>query len=487
MVQKLYSPHVNQIKVHNCKAKNRVVNAGRRFGKTALGLNEGIYTILQLKNKIVWIILPHLKQAKEVYWIDPDVTKYFMPLVQNKILKKNDSDLSLFCPRAGSWLRLKGADNYESLRGSGLDLIIWDEVADVKPDAFDVIKPALADSPNHRTLYIGTPKGLNHFHDFALKGNHTGIVPSFEKPYTLDPDWMTFHFTSYDNMTWHEGSPEKEAFVKFINKERYEAEEKGKLSFFNQEYMASFEESAGRFFPKWSYQTHVIDRMQDLSKAKYIISSIDWGRQAPMAWYAHAIIPTVHNNISFNRIITFKEIYGSGKSPYEQAVLINKELPYNVVLRTYYDPSMDSKQDDGSISVADQFRSAFNKLTGKMPPMLPAANKRPSRWAALDNWMRIAPDGLPYWLITQNCINLTRTIPLMVPDRNNIEDIDTTLEDHAVDSASYAIQYIKWVDASILKMVMNTNQRVIRPPTIINPDKFATSIKEVVHRDWKNI
>ena len=249
----LYTPHKNQIVVHENKARYRVLVAGRRFGKTALGLNEALSQAIQLKDQIIWIVLPQRNQAKEVYWIDPATTRYFMPYVQHKILEINNSDLSLRCPKTNSWIRIKGSDNYESLRGSGIDLIVWDEVNDIDPRAFDVIKPALADSPDHRMLYIGTPGGLDHFHDLALMGNHSNNIPKFEKPIGVDSDYMTFHFTSYDNMSWPEGSRERDTFVKYIDRERKKAEETGKLSFFLQEYMASFEESAGRFFHKWSY------------------------------------------------------------------------------------------------------------------------------------------------------------------------------------------------------------------------------------------
>lgn len=485
----IYKPHENQIKIHQSTAKYRIVVAGRRFGKTALGLNEALYRALQLKNQIIWIILPHLKQAKEVYWIDPDVTRYFMPFVQQKIIQKNDSDLSLHILHTNSWIRLKGADNYESLRGSGLDLIIWDEVADVKPEAFEVLKPALADSPAHKMLYIGTPKGLNHFHDFALYGNHAGIIRDFEKPIRSNEDWQTFHFTSYDNLSWSEGSEERTAFVKYIDAQKNEALEKGRMSFFNQEYMASFEESAGRFFPKWSYNSHVIEQSLDLQNSKYIIGSFDWGRTDPMAWYASAIIPQEYNGIRFKRIVTFREVYGPAESPYEKAQAVCSLIDYKNIQKTYCDPSMNIKQIDGAISVIGQLTKAIKEITGDAPLFIPAANRRPSRWAAMDNWMRIAPDGLPYWMITKDCPNLIRTIPLMTPDEHEPNDIDTTLEDHAVDSISYALQYIGWIDARYGKVDHTPDHYsgLQKPPLPLDESKFANIQFKKATRDWRTI
>lgn len=444
----LYEPHLNQIKIHESKARYRVGVCGRRFGKSALALNEALARAFQLKNQIIWIILPLFRQAKEIYWVDPDITKYFIPYVQAGLIKMDKNDLSLNILPTNSWIRLKGSDNYDSLRGSGLDLLIWDEVADTKADAFQAIAPALADSPNHRVLYIGTPKGLNHFHDFALKGNHNGMIPSFEKPYSLDPEWQTWHFTSLDNAVWEDGSYERQQFVAYINKQRVEADEKGRMAFFNQEYMASFEESAGRFFPKWSYKTHVLEK-NFYPDEKYIrIGSMDWGRTAPFAWYAHAIVPTVYEGQKFNRVVTFKEVYATDKSPFQAAQMIASVIDYKTVTKTYLDPSMGSSMADGGASIMTQLERAFLDLQKVTPNFEKADNKRPVGWAIMDNWMRTAPDGLPYWMITRDCSNLIREIPLQVPNPLKMEDLDTNNSDHGLDSCRYALQYIPWKDVS---------------------------------------
>jgi hypothetical protein len=62
-------------------------------------------------------------------------------------------------------------------------------------------------------------------------------------------------------------------------------------------------------------------------------------------------------------------------------------------------------------------------------------------------WMRLAPDGRPYWLITRDCPNLIETIPQMEPAENDIEDLNTDLMDHGVDSVSFGLQFIPFIDA----------------------------------------
>jgi hypothetical protein len=478
----LYNPHVNQIKIHGSKARYRVVVAGRRFGKSALGLNEAIAHAIQTPRQVIWIVLPLYRQAKEIYWIDPDITKYFMPYVQAGICKADKSELSLYFHQTESWIRLKGSDNYDSLRGSGLDLIIWDEVADVKQEAFDTIEPALADSPNHRQLYIGTPKGLNWFHDFALKGDHNKLFTDFGKPIKPHKDWMSWHFSSYDNKAWPEGSRERETFVEYIDEKREEAKEKGRLAFFNQEYMASFEESAGRFFPTWFYRTHVHEGSIVPKQGLTVYESIDWGRTAPFAWHAHVLFPTEHfdgdDTVKFNRIFTFAELYGVGKSPHDwvkEILLMRKKYQITENKKILVDPSMFDPLTDGSMGIKDQMNQAFDEFADQRELFEKGTKNRIARWAVMDNWMRKAIDGLPYWMITSDCPNLIRTIPLMQPDENKMEDLNTDLEDHAVDGVSYFLPDIKWIDSGKPGTVSRPQPPKITLPQaahLIDPSKF---------------
>ena len=446
----LYQPHANQVTIHESPAKYRVVVAGRRFGKSALALNEALARGFQLKNQIIWIILPLFRQAKEIYWIDPDITKYFMPYVQAGLIKVDKSELSLHILSTNSYIRLKGSDNYDSLRGSGLDLIIWDEAADVKKEAFDTIKPALADSPRHRVLYIGTPKGLNWFHDFALKGDHGGIIPTYEKKIKIDDEWQTWHFTSYDNMTWAEGSYEREMFVKYIDKERTEAEERGTLDFFNQEYMASFEEGAGMYFPTWSRRTHVCNPFMPDTRTGLIVGGMDWGFSAPFSLHLSEVRRVLMGPVLFYRVKTFLEVYGNQKTPREWAPEIRKKLKeYNItfadVAWVQADPATFNKGTDGSIAIRDQFVQQDNGFR----KFRKGSNDRIAGWVQMRNWMTLAPDGLPYWQISNECPRLIDEIVNATFDENNPEDLFGEF-DHALDDQRYQLKGLKWMDAKEL-------------------------------------
>jgi hypothetical protein len=82
-------------------------------------------------------------------------------------------------------IALRGADNYDSLRGNGLDFVVLDEYASMPPEAWtEVLRPSLADKQG-RALFIGTPRGLNHFYDL------------FQLAKGEDADaWAAFQFTT---------------------------------------------------------------------------------------------------------------------------------------------------------------------------------------------------------------------------------------------------------------------------------------------------
>jgi len=156
----------------------RVVVAGRRFGKTHLATWELAKAALSGKEKNCWYVAPTYKAAKEIAW---DMLIKILP--EEYISKKNESSLSISL-RNGSVISLKGAEKPDSLRGRALDFVIMDEFADMKPITWtEVLRPSLSDREGN-AMWIGTPKGRNHFYDlwtFGIDG-HSG--------------WSSFQYTT---------------------------------------------------------------------------------------------------------------------------------------------------------------------------------------------------------------------------------------------------------------------------------------------------
>jgi hypothetical protein len=153
-----------QTEIYDDSARFRVVVAGRRFGKTFLSTAEILSKALTAKDQHVWYVAPTYKAAKEIAW-----EMLIEQIPREYIAKTNESSLTIYLLN-GSTISLKGAEKPDNLRGRSLDFVVLDEFADMRPQAwYEVLRPSLSDRGGS-AVFIGTPKGRNHFYDLYGKG-----------------------------------------------------------------------------------------------------------------------------------------------------------------------------------------------------------------------------------------------------------------------------------------------------------------------------
>jgi phage terminase large subunit len=165
-----YRPRAPQLEIHHAVNKNRftVVVAHRRMGKTVSAILHLINAALnnEQKDPRYAYIAPTYAQAKRVAF--DYLVEYTRPLGA----KVNIAELRV--DFLGRRISLYGSDNGDSLRGQYFDGVVLDEIGDQNPKIWnEIIRPALADRKGW-CLFIGTPKGNNHFADFkdrAIKGD----------------------------------------------------------------------------------------------------------------------------------------------------------------------------------------------------------------------------------------------------------------------------------------------------------------------------
>lgn len=104
----------------------RVLVAGRRFRKTQLALVELLRAAAagpKGPKQNVWYVAPSYRQAKRIAWNRlKELTKPY------SAGKPNGGELSIQL-RGGGVIALRGADQYDSVRGDGLDFLVLDEYA----------------------------------------------------------------------------------------------------------------------------------------------------------------------------------------------------------------------------------------------------------------------------------------------------------------------------------------------------------------------
>jgi hypothetical protein len=160
-----------------CPKRFKVIVAGRRWGKTTLAIWSLIVHASGGRNRRCYYIAPTYSQAKSIAWA---VLKRLLP--PEACTRINEGELLLEL-RNGSVIQLHGADHPDRLRGVSLDMVVLDEYANMKPETWtSVARPALADKTGG-ALFIGTPRGRNHFYDLFFDAK-------FRR------HWASFHFTT---------------------------------------------------------------------------------------------------------------------------------------------------------------------------------------------------------------------------------------------------------------------------------------------------
>lgn len=215
-----------QREIVNSAARMRCVVSGRRFGKSTIGLREAARFAVPPKQRI-FICAPTYRQCKAVFW---EPLKERLNAI-NWVSKTNEQDLTVTIHN-GSTISLRGTDNFNSLRGVGLNFLVMDEFSDCHPDAWErVLRPTLSDTGGH-ALFLGTPRGRNHLYKAWMKGQD----PS-------EKDWESWQYTTLQG--GNVPPEEVEAARHDMSPELFDAE-----------YNASFVEYAGRIYTGFKAATH---------------------------------------------------------------------------------------------------------------------------------------------------------------------------------------------------------------------------------------
>jgi len=169
VIEIAYSPRSQFIPFHQRNTRWSCIVAHRRCGKTVACINDlherALYS--QKKNPRYGYIAPFYSQAKNIAW------DYLKEATLDTATKVSESQLyvELF---NGARITLYGADNPNTLRGLYFDGVVLDEYGDCRPSLWgEVVLPTLADRKGW-AVFIGTPKGKNHFFDIYQRSRSEG-------------------------------------------------------------------------------------------------------------------------------------------------------------------------------------------------------------------------------------------------------------------------------------------------------------------------
>jgi hypothetical protein len=196
---------------------------------------------------------------------------------------------------------------------------------------------------------------------------------------------------------------------------------------------------------RFSRQHHVI-KPRPVPEYAPIYMTFDWGYGAPFSvgwWWVDAD----------GRIYRFGEWYGWNGTPNQGLRLPDSQIAEGIIQREF---SLDLRNPETSTEKRHIIRLAgpdcFNKKPdyrggGQGPStaevfaqvgiiMAPGDPNRQLKIRQFHERLRLRDEEPPMMLIYNTCEHFIRTIPLLQTDPHNVEDIDTTMEDHCYDEAA---------------------------------------------------
>ena len=196
---------------------------------------------------------------------------------------------------------------------------------------------------------------------------------------------------------------------------------------------------AGQYFDRFDFARHVT-RAEEIDWKPWWRRwiSVDWGFEHPAAVYWHAAMPGIEaGEGEANRIVTYREYVTHRTPPRELAREIiarsmSTEGDREKVEAVYLSPDAFARRTDEA-SIAEQMGDVF--AAAGLPRPVPADDDRVGGWMLMYQMLDAGE-----WVLTENCIELIRTLPNLVRDPARIEDIEKMDGDDPADAARYGLK-----------------------------------------------
>lgn len=423
LIVKLYKPHTKQRELHYDNTRFKVLNWGRRTGKSTFAINETFKQAITVKGRY-WIIAPTYKQAKNIYWRD-----LISHVPESAIAKKNESEVTILLNN-GSVIELKGADNADSLRGAGIHGVVLDEYAFMKPYVYDEIIGPMIRQTKGWAIFISTPDGFNHFYTLAeqAKRDTTG-------------EWLYSHATAYDNPYFPDDELDAEK-TKLMEQEGEDGEIR-----FKQEYMAEFKKKTGLVYKTFSREVHTKPISEfPLEYTTYALS-MDFGWENPTA--------AVFVGIDYdNNWWIFDELYRNRMQTEQTATLTKQKMGTNYY--TYKIGDSAAAQEIDNLKAYDLYLEPVQKASGTSRENSIQAGIR-----LIQDKLKVQGNGQPKLFISDQCTHViweleSYSYPDKMDNHNTPED-PIKENDHALDALRYLALTINQPETSGAAAYHNPN------------------------------
>lgn len=187
----------------------------------------------------------------------------------------------------------------------------------------------------------------------------------------------------------------------------------------------------GQYFKEFRESLHVIDPVNP-SNARRRVICLDYGFTNPSAVYWLA-------QDNHGDVVCYRELYVTGLTYKQLALRVKAMTPASEQISvTVVDPAIVNKPSETTgTSGSDEMKAVGLRVKG-------ADNSRLKGWQVVRQFLQPYEDPNSKQVtaslkITSNCSNLIRTLPELVHDKTDVEDLDSKGEDHAADALRYGL------------------------------------------------
>lgn len=417
-----YRPHPKQQRFHNSEARFRLYGGAAGGGKTR-ALREELVRLCLAHHGLNCYLMrrtyPELEQSHIRDFREQVPADWYTYNEQKHgaTFRRTRSRIWFsYCDSRGDVYRYQSAE---------MDVLAIDELTHLPGDWIRYLWSRMRSTGEGRVarfIAATNPGGVGHHFVRSL-----WVDRDAEMAAELGVDLAEFEFIRArlaDNPTLREREPEYERRLDSLPEAERAALRDG-----------SWDSFAGQFFTSWSVDRHVIAPCP-LPAAWPRVRCIDYGATQPLCCLWLARDPAYGATPETARVYVYREHYQPDQTLAHHVRSILRLSPEGESYReTVADPSMWSRDQEtqrARLSLADQAGKDGLQLK-------PAINDRVAGWQALAQLMEPRDGGLPGLRVFNTCRHLIRTLPQMQHDRVRVEDLDTTLEDHAADALRYGL------------------------------------------------
>jgi hypothetical protein len=423
-----YTPHYGQQQFHAANARFKVLDTGRRWGKSTAGPHDKMPKLFLNKKEPVlgWVVAPTYDLGEKefrVFWrVLIDQLK--IPIDKSKTFYSVRTKDFRITTAWGASLEVRSAEHPDSLVGEGLDFVIMAEAAKLKLSHWEkYIRPTLSDKRGD-AIFVSTPEGFNWFYDLYVRGQSED-----------SPAWWSIQSPTWDNsIVFPQGRNDSEII---------DVEATLSPEVFDQEYGAKFTSFAGRIYSEFDEGYHIIPDYQFNPDWPNFLA-FDWGFRNPFVCLNIQVDPS-------DNIYVWDEYYERNIITPEHGRRLKQLVQWRVD-GGYYDPS--GVDEVGSILQVFHDTREYNNPWLSGISMAPAPNEWKAGVERVKEWLKMEVDintgsvlRRPKLFVSRECKNTIREFNTYrvkeqgekAGENSDPKDEPRKKDDHAMDALRYFV------------------------------------------------